>query len=309
MPVWAIILIVVGSVLLILGGIIFFVIYSDIQMSKATINPKFKDRKTMLENLNDIEKEGLSLLDPVDFALTLKDGYVIHGDYTLNKKPSNKYIIIIHGHGSTREGALKYVPFYYKLGYNIIRYDHRGHGDNVRTRCSMGINESQDLDEIITFVKDKFGQDIFLALHGTSLGGAASLLVTKYRQDIKYIIADCPYSSMIVFAGDYVHNHHMTYWPFKIFLPTVLYKLSGFNIREMSPIKYIGNNKVPTLHVHGLKDKFIKPYHCNLLFQKNGAEDKEIHLFPNGTHGKSVLFDHDEYEKVLREFISRQESK
>jgi len=308
MPLWAIILIVAGSVLL-LGGLIFFVIYSDVQMVKATINPKFKERQKMLEDLNDLEKEGLALIEPVDFELTLRDGYLLHGDYSLNKNKSNKFVIILHGHGSTREGTLKYIPLYYNLGYNIIRYDHRGHGDNERTICTMGIRESEDLNEVITWAKEKFGEDIYLALHGTSLGGATALLVTKYRQDIKYIVADCPYSSMIKFAGDYVHNLHLPYWPFKIFFPMVLHKMSGFDMLEMAPIKYIQNNKVPTLHVHGMKDKFIRPYHCKLLFNKNGAEDKEMHYFPNGTHGRSVLLDHDEYKKVLSDFISRQESK
>ena len=304
---WIIILIVVVAVLLI-GGLIYFLIYSDVQMTKQVLYPKFNDRKEQIRDYHYDEVEEYFCLKREPFEVTLKDGYVIHGDYSENEKPSNKYVILVHGHGSTREGTLKYCPIFYQMGYNIIRYDHRSHGDNERGRCTMGHQEAKDLNEIIDYVKERFGKDIFLVLHGTSLGGATVLLLTQYRQDINYIVADCPYASMIAFAGDYVHNMHLMYWPFKIFFPIVVKTMSGLKVKDMAPIEVIDKNKIPTLHLHGAKDTLIRPYHCQKLYDKNGAE-KEIHFFPNSPHGQSAVVDRKEYEEVLQEFAQKYEKR
>ncbi|MCI1734264.1 MAG: hypothetical protein LKM30_00800 [Bacilli bacterium] len=83
---------------------------------------------------------------PIVFTMT--DGYSIHGDYNLVPN-SRKFCLLLHGHGTSREGALRYALLFYELGYSTILYDERSHGDNIHKEVTLGYQESKDLLEII----------------------------------------------------------------------------------------------------------------------------------------------------------------
>ena len=55
-----------------------------------------------------------------DYTIKSFDGYELHVRLLKNPSPSDKYIIISHGHTDNRYGALKYVKMYLDLGFNCI---------------------------------------------------------------------------------------------------------------------------------------------------------------------------------------------
>ena len=219
-----------------------------------------------------------------------------------------KFFIVCHGHGSTREGGLKFGGMYYRMGYSVVLFDMRGHGDNVRVPCTMGYQESQDLVELIHYIKERFGQDIELALHGTSLGGATVLMSTKYQQEANFIIVDCPYASIRHFVLDIMKQRHTISILLPWFIGMTFKVFYHYSYKDMNTSLYIVNNEIPTLFLHGAKDTFILPYHSDILFKANKGP-KEQHIFPNGTHGESVFCDPDEYLEVTSSFIKRCENK
>ena len=296
-----IILIVVLS--LILAVSIFALIYVTRIMFVSFTRPKCCTREWQTEYFRGQGRPSYDYLEREPFELTLRDGYLIHGDIVINDP--HKFMILCHGHGSTREGTLKYADIYYKLGYSIVMYDHRGHGDNVRVPCLMGYNESQDLVEIIHYVKNRFG-DIVLGLHGTSLGGATVLMSTKYQQEANFIIADCPYSSIKAFAGDFIKKHKAPKFPFLTSLNLCFKAKYKISLKDMDVATSIKNNEIPTLFLHGAKDTLIPPYHSDILFNSNKGI-KEQHIFPNGTHGESVFCDPKEYVETVTSFVKRYE--
>ena len=301
---WYWIVIIVIFSVVVIGYTVFALIISN-HMLKAFIWPKCCTREWQTEFFKSQGRPSYDYLSREPFELTLRDGYLIHGDISLNDP--HKFMILCHGHGSTREGTLKYADIYYKLGYSIVLYDHRGHGDNTRVPCLMGFNESQDLVEVIHYVKNRFGNDVIIGLHGTSLGGATVLMSTKYQQEVKFIIADCPYASVKQFAGDFIKKRKSPTFPLLQVLGMRFKAQAHVSYKDMDVASSIVNNEIPTLFLHGAKDLLIPPYHSDILF-KNNKGTKEQHIFPNGTHGESVFCDPQEYVETVSSFIKRYEN-
>lgn len=304
MPTWLIVvLIVIGA--LILGYFIFnFIMF--IYMGKLLTKPKYKTRQWLIENAHHEEWPGYFDLKKEPFQLKMRDGYIINGDVSLNEK-SKKFAIFCHGHGSTREGATKYALIYYKLGYNIIRYDHRGHGDNVRYKCTMGANESKDLAEIVKWVKETYSPE-FVVLHGSSMGAATILIATQYftKDDIKFIVADCPYSSISNFGGDAIKSKHQPRWLLTPLFNFTMRVVFGLKKKDVSPEFYVKLCDIPILFLHGAQDKLIAPYHSDRLFKAKKEPKKQV-IFPHGTHANSVFDDPEMYEQTIIDYVKEQE--
>ena len=170
------VLIIVGSSLLVGYIVVGFVAANSIV--ERTTHPNYSTREQRQErNRKHGFLEGTECYKREETTFEMRDGYIIHGDVSLNDK--SKFIIFAHGHGSTREGAYKYTKIFYDLGYSLVMYDERGHGDNERVPCTMGFNESKDLVEIVkasfSHSVGELASNVILAAESSSSG---SVIVT-----------------------------------------------------------------------------------------------------------------------------------
>ncbi len=284
------------AILLLILLAIGFIMYTQISYP----NHQKRDDQKKFNKENGYDK-GIEQLERIPFELELRDGYTIHGDFSKNN--SNKYVILMHGHTSTREGVIPIALPFFELGYNVLVFDVRAFGDNKYCDCTMGKKESKDLVEIIDYVYKRFGKDIYLGIFGVSLGGASVLLSLRYTQNIKFVVSDCPYASTYKLGLDILKNRKIPF-PF-IFMPFIEFWciiLSHFSFRGTSCINSIQNNKVPLLLIHGTSDTFIYPYHSQNIYEKATCY-KEIKLFDGAIHARSILKDRNKYKKTLKDFL------
>ena len=233
----------------------------------------------------------------------MNDGYEIHGDVSMNNP--KKFIIFAHGHGSTREGAYKYTKIFYDLGYSLVMYDERGHGDNVRVPCTMGFNESKDLAQIVKEVKKRYGEDIELGVFGYSMGGATTCLASQYYQDdVKFIVIDCAYSSLRTQCHNIAFTHFLPFFPTLIFANILFKRRYNFSFKDCNVKKVIANNKLPICFFHGRKDKTVFPINTKILYNACSAKNKRMYIFENAGHSKSVEEDRESYKTKVIDFIN-----
>ncbi|MCI5823186.1 MAG: alpha/beta hydrolase [Lachnospiraceae bacterium] len=234
------------------------------------------------------------------------DGTILHGTYIPNN--SDKYVIFTHGYSYNRHGAVKYANIFYELGFNIYLYDLRYHGDNEHQKnyCTMGDAESQDLSAVIDAMKERFGQDIFLGIHGESLGAASSILVLKNHQDLSFCIADCPFCDLRTLL--YYQAKQMFHMPkFMVHVANICYRiLKGRNFFQISPLDAVRKNQVPLLLIHGEDDDFIPPEHSERLFAACPSTTiKEIHMMPGAKHAGSYGANPTLYKEWVEHFLQR----
>lgn len=114
-------------------------------------------------------------------------GADISGEYMMNPADSGtprKVAIICHGHTVNRYSDLKYADIFYRAGFSTVIFDERYFGESTGDFCTLGQNEARDVAAIIAYVKQIFGQDCVIGLHGESMGAATALLTSSTRRRI-----------------------------------------------------------------------------------------------------------------------------
>ena len=150
-----------------------------------------------------------SRLQKQEYTVKGYQDYILHVVLCKNPKESDKYVILTHGHTDNRYGMLKYMKIYLDLGYNCIIYDLRGHGLNKRVWCSYGLLESRDLVRLIDDTYRRYGKDIYLGLHGESLGSATTITALRHRPDVRFAIADCGFADLETVLTDIARSLHL----------------------------------------------------------------------------------------------------
>lgn len=242
-------------------------------------------------------------LEKTDYTVTSYDGYVLHAEFLKNPEPSTKYVIISHGYTDNRYGALKYAPVYLELGYNIVVYDLRGHGENEPTFTTYGIREGQDLDYLIKDTRERYTDITELGIHGESLGAATTVTCLKYKPNVDFAVADCGFSDIEnVLKGLYKSFH----------VPTVIVDLADigsrlryhYAIKDMRPIDSLDDNDIPVLFIHGANDDFILPKNSEDMSKRTKGRT-EFHTIPGATHANSVLTEPEMYKEIVKGFLEQ----
>ena len=231
------------------------------------------------------------------------DSYILNGYFIENESKTNKYVIISHGHNWTKVGSLKFMNLYLSLGFNCIIYDNRGHGENEKSTITLGLTESKDLIEIIYFVRKKYGSNIFLGLHGESMGASLSLMSLKYKPDVQFVVSDCGYANFSSVVSLNLKHHHIP----KIFLKLIgwlSFLRYGFNLTKVSVIPSLKDNKIPICYIHGKKDTYV-PYNESVIMYDKTNSYRELHLFSNSEHLRCYLDEAEKYKKIIEKFLRK----
>ena len=231
------------------------------------------------------------------------DDYIIHCELvsTAETFAANKYIIISHGYNSNRYGAAKYVPVYIELGYNCVIYDLRSHGENEPTVCTIGNYESQDLIKIINDTYERFGNDIYLGLHGESMGSSTSLSALGYNPKVHFVVADCGFTNLYELIGTAFKARHIEFAePIVEFTMRMLY---GWSMKDTHAIDALKDNSVPICFIHGNDDTFITPDNSKQM-KAVTCGYSEIHLVDGAGHAESrAVLGKEAYEDIVADFL------
>ena len=241
-------------------------------------------------------------LEKKDYVVPSDDGYQLHVQYLANPSPSDRFIILSHGYTDNRFGALKYGKIYLDLGFNLIIYDLRGHGENEHTFCSYSIRESVDLDVLVEETRLRYPHLTCLGLHGESLGAATSVACLKYFPPVDFVVADCAFARIAPILEAGLRSMK---------LPTCLLRSAslaakiryGYAFSEMSPIDSLAENQVPLLFIHGADDTFISPENSEEMAKADPGYH-ELFLVPGAAHAQSVLTDPEGYAKAVSSFLA-----
>ena len=258
--------------------------------------------------------------------LKVRDGIELYYEKHLVDNPIAT-IIIVHGLG---ENQARYAWVTEKLnenGYNVYRYDHRGHGRSGGKRgyakhFSVIIN---DLDEMVEFVKKETNTEVYLLGH--SMGG---FIVNNYgvhhSDKLKGIVSSAAPGIILNMVKI------LTKVPFKLIgwvnyknalggalshdpqIPIDYendpYNLKKFKIRLLGTMfiegvkdlqANINNFGCPVLYLHGTGDTIVECESSKWLYEHNPVEDKNIILYEGMYH---EILNEVEKEKVMNDILN-----
>ena len=274
----------------------------SLRMSRMLASPRYKSYEETLRRSKE-EEHSYGEFDSFEkepFEVTLRDGYVVRGDvFPLDPK---KVVLISHGHGDNKYTGIRFVRVFRDLGYSTVIYDLRGHGHNKPFVCTMGLNESKDLIEVLAAVRERF-PDAEIGLHGLSMGCATTVMALKYKPEVRFAVADCGYGFLENICLDTIKSLRAPAW-MMFFVNLACSHRYGYRPSDVKPIDSLDDNEIPVCFIHGTEDKLISYHQSEWMYARNKGSRKELHLIPESAHAKAWAHDPAAYEKIVSDFIA-----
>ena len=200
------------------------------------------------EYIDSLSYEPLNLKSPY--------GYMINGRIYPND--SNRFIIIVHGITMNIYGALKYLPFFYKKGFNVVVFDLRNHGETGGDTTTYGHFEKWDLNTVTDHLYKTYGNEISVGVHGESMGGTISMLNMAMDKRIRYGIIDCAFSDLPeLLLLKLQQDSRLKSKKLIAFVNLFIKIRAGFSIEDVSPLKELPTIHQPILFIHGDQDTYV----------------------------------------------------
>lgn len=225
---------------------------------------------------------------PADFGLrseeltiTAEDGVTLHGWWITG--PGERVLIWYHGNAGNIAGRLPNARWFVdNLGVSVVLVDYRGYGRSTGTPDEAGVY--RDGLAIYDAVAARGVPAHDIVLFGRSLGGAVATEVALQRP-AGALVLEAAFRS----AREMAREH---YW----FVPSALVRTGMDNESK------IGRVALPSLFLHGDRDRIVPLEHSRRLFEL-AAHPAHFHVIEGAGHNDAYLVGGTLYADVWRAFL------
>ena len=246
-----------------------------------------------------------------DTTLIGEGGYKLHGIYAPASVPSRAQgtAVVVHGYTDNHICFLNLVRMYRDdLNYNVMVPDLHYHGLSEGRAVQMGWFDRFDVRKFAEMAHEIWKDD-FMVVHGVSMGGATTMMLSGDEDLPPYIRAfvdDCGYSSV---WDQLSHNlkdtFHLPAFPLLNSASIVCKSRYGWGFKEASSVKQLAKSDRPMLFIHGENDDFVP---TELVYKNYDAKTKgykELWIAPGSKHAMSFKDHPEEYTEHVRAFLAK----
>ncbi len=196
------------------------------------------------------------------------------------RSPRRGTLVYLHGVADNRASSLGIIRRFAALGFDVIAYDSRAHGDSGGDACTYGYFEKDDLRRVL----DSLAPGP-IVLVGNSLGASVALQEAANDSRVKAIVAISPFSDLRTIATERAPV---------VFVPGIIDLAFGraeadghFQVDAVSPVAAARSIAAPVLLVHGEKDVDTRPAHSvRILAALTGT--KRLLVVPAAGHNDAL---------------------
>ena len=224
------------------------------------------------------------------------------------KGESNVFLIGVHAYRTNAMKDFRFLAkFYHDMGANLLLSDHPGAGDSEGNTISFGFEESKALLKWINYIKERFGEDAQIILHGFSMGASTALILSDNEAilpNVKFIVADCGFTDVSFQLSRTLQRYGKHTGLLMKTLSAESRLRRGFSFDEVRPVDHVKHSLVPILFIHGGRDKVTPVEKGRELFEACSSE-KALLVVDDAGHMRSYREEPAEYERKIREFIEK----
>lgn len=189
-------------------------------------------------------------------------------------------LIYLHGHSDNRASGSGVITRFRSLGFDVLAYDSRAHGNSDGSMMTYGYLEKQDLRMLIDTLEP--GPVVII---GSSLGAAVALQLAGEDPRVSAVVAAETFSDLRTIVTERA-PFFFPDWAVDAAIVRAESK-GNFDIDSVSPEKAAVDIKVPVLLIHGAEDSDTPPVHSERVFQRLGGP-KDLMLVPGAGHNQSL---------------------
>lgn len=236
----------------------------------------------------------------VCYTMQSERGETLQGNYyPCGTKFGKKIAFIVHGyHSEHAETAGMFREFYHSRGFDIFAPDNTASGLSGGNWFGYDVFESADCLKWLEFLRDEFGSDIQVVLHGFSLGGATVMKMSSRVPDfVKFIVEDSGFTDARPILKSQLG-------PAYGLIAEMNKHIAGYDLRDTDVSASLAEAAVPMLFVHGEDDLTVPFSNAPRAFGMC-TSDKDC-LFTAGTRHIETMHTHpEEYAPKLDAFIAK----
>lgn len=147
-------------------------------------------------------------------------------------------------------------------GYPVLMFDFRNHGESDSGLSGVGLTEYQDIIGAIAYVNNRWLSAPAIGFVSFCMGANATTVALSKGKDqlhnIKFLIAVQPVTAE-VFIRSYLRS---VYTPLSLYLLPIIDRIvrwrGGFALKDMSPVQYAKDVKIPTLIIQAREDPWTE---------------------------------------------------
>jgi pimeloyl-ACP methyl ester carboxylesterase len=178
--------------------------------------------------------------------------------WQVEQNPNRPTLIMIHGWGRNVERMSPYFRKFYPLGYNLLAFDARGHGNSHAEENMNVVKFTEDISSAIDYVlgrPEQKNKNIFLI--GLSIGGAASILAASRDKRVGKVITVGAFAHPLEVMRKQLSSRFIPYFPFTYLFFKYLKRTIKIDFDAIAPVNNIGQVEAQILLVHGKDDKIV----------------------------------------------------
>ena len=216
-------------------------------------------------------------------------------------------VVMLHGIDDDRASVLAFAPLYWDRGCSVFAFDHRDHGRSSSAHRTYGFHEADDAVLAIDWVIDRTSlAPGHIGLHGISFGAATALEVLERRDDLAFVVADSPYSSMGSIVASSAANSLGVLEPLvRPWAHFLIERRADMAIDDVDPAAAIAGVATPILLIHTAGDDIVPEEHSATIGERNPAVERHV-LEAGGIHLNAYSMRTAEYTSIVHEFMDRQ---
>ena len=189
-------------------------------------------------------------------------------------------LVYLHGVADNRTSGTGVIERFGQLGFDVVAYDSRAHGESGGEVCTYGFLEKRDLHRVL----DTVGPGLIL-LVGTSLGAAVALQEAARDTRVTVVIAAETFADLRTVATERAPFFFTSGIIGRAF--QLAEKQGRFDVDAVSPVAAAAEITIPVLLVHGAADSETPPDHSRRVLAAL-AGPKRLILVPGARHNESL---------------------
>jgi len=227
-------------------------------------------------------------------------GEKLRGFYLPSPNSNGKRIaFIVHGYRSEHaETAGMFLDMYHSRGFDVFCPDHAAHGESEGQTIGYDYYESIDCLRWINVLRERFGNDVQMILHGFSMGGATVMRMSAdCPENVRFIIDDSGYTSAEHLIKPRLGSF---YGPIRLMNRV----FGGYDLRDTNALPKLAGCVKPIIFVHGRKDPTVPFAESELAYDAYTGPKAKL-FTDDARHIETFYLYPREYEALIDEFTEK----
>lgn len=210
-------------------------------------------------------------------------------------------LILVHGWGRNLERMMPYIRTLHPLGYSLLAFDARNHGNSSPLRYPTVWTFSQDTMAAAEYLAGHgLAQPGRIGIVGLSVGGGAAINASALDERLAAVVTVGAISHPVKVMEEEFRRRGVPAFLGRVLLAYMRLRF-GLDFDAIAPVNNIPRSRAAILLVHGERDETISMEQAEALLQAGDSKRVQLWLVPGKGH--SDCHTHPEFWERVSAFL------